>query len=211
MQSMKKILLSLLTLFSGLLSLQAAETDSHNNRLYFTVAETADITHVPIILHVENPSINITAVELYFTFPGGVVVASRQLNERALDSHKLTDGNTDNGYFVSIASEQNEAFANNSGSVCTFYCDFSSLADGDYAITASGVFAVGINNHKVTCYTVEDQTSHYTKHNGSLSGIDSIITDESNGLIQIYNTQGMKLREPQKGQINIINGKKVVL
>ena len=211
MQSMKKILLSLLTLFSGLLSLQAAETDSHNNRLYFTVTETADITHVPIILHVENPSINITAVELYFTFPGGVVVASRQLNERALDSHELTDGNTDNGYFVSIASEQNEAFANNSGSVCTFYCDFSSLADGDYAITASGVFAVGINNHKVTCYTVEDQTSHYTKHNGSLSGIDSIITDESNGLIQIYNTQGIKLREPQKGQINIINGKKVVL
>ena len=211
MQSMKKILLSLLTLFSGLLSLQAAETDSHNNRLYFTVAETADITHVPIILHVENPSINITAVELYFTFPSGVVVASRQLNERALDSHELTDGNTDNGYFVSIASEQNEAFANNSGSVCTFYCDFSSLADGDYAITASGVFAVGINNHKVTCYTVEDQTSHYTKHNGSLSGIDSIITDESNGLIQIYNTQGIKLREPQKGQINIINGKKVVL
>lgn len=211
MQSMKKILLSLLTLFSGLLSLQAAETDSHNNRLYFTVAETADITHVPIILHVENPSINITAVELYFTFPDGVVVASRQLNERALDSHELTDGNTDNGYFVSIASEQNEAFANNSGSVCTFYCDFSSLADGDYAITASGVFAVGINNHKVTCYTVEDQTSHYTKHNGSLSGIDSIITDESNGLIQIYNTQGIKLREPQKGQINIINGKKVVL
>lgn len=211
MQSMKKILLSLLTLFSGLLSLQAAETDSHNNRLYFTVAETADITHVPIILHVENPSINITAVELYFTFPGGVVVASRQLNERALDSHELTDGNTVNGYFVSIASEQNEAFANNSGSVCTFYCDFSSLADGDYAITASGVFAVGINNHKVTCYTVEDQTSHYTKHNGSLSGIDSIITDESNGLIQIYNTQGIKLREPQKGQINIINGKKVVL
>lgn len=211
MQSMKKILLSLLTLFSGLLSLQAAETDSHNNRLYFTVAETADITHVPIILHVENPSINITAVELYFTFPGGVVVASRQLNERALDSHELTDGNTDNGYFVSIASEQNEAFANNSGSVCTFYCDFSSLADGDYAITASGVFAVGINNHKVTCYTVEDQTSHYTKHNGSLSGNDSIIADESNGLIQIYNTQGIKLREPQKGQINIINGKKVVL
>ena len=211
MQSMKKILLSLLTLFSGLLSLQAAETDSHNNRLYFTVAETADITHVPIILHVENPSINITAVELYFTFPGGVVVASRQLNERALDSHELTDGNTDNGYFVSIASEQNEAFANNSGSVCTFYCDFSSLVDGDYAITASGVFAVGINNHKVTCYTVEDQTSHYTKHNGSLSGIDSIITDESNGLIQIYNTQGIKLREPQKGQINIVNGKKVVL
>lgn len=211
MQSMKKILLSLLTLFSGLLSLQAAETNSHNNRLYFTVAETADITHVPIILHVENPSINITAVELYFTFPDGVVVASRQLNERALDSHELTDGNTDNGYFVSIASEQNEAFANNSGSVCTFYCDFSSLADGDYAITASGAFAVGINNHKVTCYTVEDQTSHYTKHNGSLSGIDSIITDESNGLIQIYNTQGIKLREPQKGQINIINGKKVVL
>ena len=211
MQSMKKILLSLLTLFSGLLSLQAAETDSHNNRLYFTVAETADITHVPIILHVENPSINITAVELYFTFPGGVVVASRQLNERALDSHELTDGNTDNGYFVSIASEQSEAFANNSGSVCTFYCDFSSLADGDYAITASGVFAVGINNHKVTCYTVEDQTSHYTKHNGSLSGIDSIITDESNGLIQIYNTHGIMLREPQKGQINIINGKKVVL
>lgn len=211
MQSMKKILLSLLTLFSGLLSLQAAETDSHNNRLYFTVAETADITHVPIILHVENPSINITAVELYFTFPGGVVVASRQLNERALDSHELTDGNTDNGYFVSIASEQNEAFANNSGSVCTFYCDFSSLADGDYAITASGVFAVGIDDNEVTSYTVKDQTLHYTKHNGSLSGIDSIITDESNGLIQIYNTQGIKLREPQKGQINIINGKKVVL
>lgn len=208
---MKKILLSLLILLGGLLSLQAAETDTHNNRLYFTVAETADITHVPITVYLENPSINITAVELYFTFPGGVVVASRQLNERALDSHELTDGNTDNGYFVSIASEQNEAFANNSGSVCTFYCDFSALADGDYAITASGVFAVGVDDNEVTSYTVKDQTSHYTKHNGSLSGVDSIVTDESRGLIEIYNIQGIKILGPRKGQINIVNGKKVVL
>lgn len=95
--------------------------------------------------------------------------------------------------------------------MCTLYCDFSALADGDYAITASGVFVVGVNNHKITCYTVEGQTSHYTKHNGSLSGIDSIDTDESKGLIEIYNMQGIKLREPRKGQINIINGKKVAL
>lgn len=208
---MTKFLMSLLTLFGGLLSLQAAEADNHNNQLYFTVTETADITHVPISVHLENPTIDITAIELYLSLPSGVIVTSRQLNARATDSHELRDGNTENGYFVSIASEQIEAFVDNSGAVCTLYCDFSALADGDYAIAASGVFAVGVDNNNITCYTVLDQRANYTKHNGSLSGIDSIDADESKGLIEIYNMQGIKLREPRKGQINIINGKKVAL
>jgi hypothetical protein len=71
------------------------------------------------------------------------------------------------------------------------------------------MFAVGVDNESVTCYTTSDQDETMTKRDGTMTGVDAI--NESEGRLEIYDLQGVRLKEPQKGQINIINGKKVVL
>lgn len=110
-----------------------------------------------------------------------------------------------------MASEEVDAFVGTDGAVCTLICDFSALQDGDYSITASGMFAVGVNNEEVTSYTTSDQDEQITKRDDVVTGIETVDLETSNGCLEIYNLQGVRLKEPQKGQINIINGKKVVL
>ena len=191
--------------------MRADENSTHDNRLYFTIDNSTNLTRVPISLHLENPTVSITAVEMYFTLPAGVNIVSNQLGERVESTHQITEGDTSRGYFVSVASEEVDAFVGTDGVVCTLICDFSALQDGDYSISASGMFAVGVDNESVTCYTATDQDETMTKRDGTMTGVDAINVDESEGRLEIYNLQGVRLKEPQKGQINIINGKKVVL
>ena len=208
---MKKFFTSLMLALATIVPLQAVETDSHDNRLFFAVGESDDITQVPLLLHLENPSIGITAVEMYFSLPDGVTVVSSELTSRCATTHEVFDGETPRGYFVSVSSETIECFTENEGAVCTLLCDFSALNDGNYTISASGVFAVGVNGDEVTCYTAADQTDQYTKGDGTITGIETVTPDTSTGVLEIYNLQGIRLREPQKGTINIINGKKVIV
>lgn len=208
---MKKMFTSLLFAVAAIVPLQAVETDSHDNRLFFTVEESDDITQVPLMLHLENPSIGITAVEMYFSLPDGVTVNSSELTSRSNTTHDVFDGETPRGYFVSVSSETIKCFTDNEGVVCTLLCDFSTLSDGEYTISASGVFAVGVNGDVVTCYTAADQTDQYTKGDGTITGIETVISDASTGTLEIYNLQGIRLNEPQKGTNNIINGKKVLV
>ena len=208
---MKKILTMLLFASIVAMPLKAVEVGSHDNRLFFAVDECEDITRVPISLHLENPSIDITAIEMYLTLPEGVNVTSIESTTRSATNHEITTGDTPNGYFISIASENIEKFDNTEGAVCTLFCDFSPLADGDYTISSSGAFAVGVADEVVTCYTTANQEEQFTKSNNVVSGIESIVPNTSNGSLEIYNIQGIRLNEPQKGQINIINGKKVIL
>lgn len=206
---MKKVLLNLLLASVSIFALQAVETDEHNNRLYFTVGECDDLTQVPVLLHLENPTVAITAVEMYISFPEGVTVISSETDTRSAGTHEVIAGTTSSGYFVSVASEDVERFAGNEGAVCTLLCDFSTLADGDYTVTSSGVFAIGVEGDVVTSYTTQDQNEVFTKKDGILTGIDAVKADE--GKLVIYNLQGVRMKEPQKGQINIINGKKLIL
>ena len=191
--------------------MRADENSTHDNRLYFTIDNSTNLTRVPISLHLENPTVSITAVEMYFTLPAGVNIVSNQLGERVESTHQITEGDTSHGYFVSVASEAVDAFVGTDGTICTLICDFSKLQDGDYSISASGMFAVGVDNESVTCYTATDQDETMTKRDGTMTGVDAINVDESEGRLEIYDLQGVRLKEPQKGQINIINGKKVVL
>ncbi|MBQ1932376.1 MAG: hypothetical protein II360_02635 [Muribaculaceae bacterium] len=206
---MKKILTSLLLGLVAYMTISAAETDLHDNRLYIAVGKSDDLSQVPIDLHLENPTINITAIELYLTLPEGVYVGSVKPTSRSAANHVITAGDTPNGYFVSIASEKIKSFENTDGAVCTFYCDFSPLVDGDYTISTSGVFAIGVADDIVTCYTTDGQEEQFTKNEGLITEIDKI--EPNTGSLVIYNLQGFRLKEPQNGQINIINGKKVIL
>ena len=204
--------LSLLLLASAIVApIRADEISSHNNRLYFTVDNGVDIANVPISLNLENPTTSITAVEMYLSLPDGVSVKSTQLSDRVESTHEIVSGDTSEGYFVSVASDEVDAFVGTDGAVCTLICDFSGLQDGDYIISTSGVFAVGVSGETVTSYTAIDQDEQFTKQDDVLTGINAIGTDASDGRLEIYNIQGIRLKEPQKGQINIINGKKVVL
>ena len=209
---MKKFLSSLLlfTLIAWA-PIKAVESDTHDNRLYFAVGECDDITRVPISLHLENPSIDITAIEMYLSLPEGVNIASIEPTTRCATNHEITTGDTPNGYFISIASENIEKIENVEGAVCILYCDFSVLDDGDYLISSSGVFAVGVTDKVVTCYTTANQEEQYAKNSGPVSGIETITPNTLNDNHKIFNLQGISLKEPQKGQINIINGKKVIL
>ena len=206
---MKKGLILLLLALVAVSPLQAQESTSHDNRLYVTIGESEDISRVPVTLHLENPSIGITAVEMYLTLPEGAVITSSELGARSTGTHAITDGDTPRGYFVSVASEGVKNFAEISGEICTLMCDFSTLADGDYELKASGMFAVGVENDVITSYITADQTEVYTKNGDKLTGLDEVKAET--GVLEIYNLQGIRLAEPQPGQINIINGKKVIV
>lgn len=208
--NMKRIL-TILFVSIVAIPLHAIETEVHDNRLYISIDDCENISRVPISLHLENPTIDITAIEMYLTLPEGVSIESIESTSRCATNHEITAGNTPNGYFVSIASAEIENFDNVEGAVCTLFCDFSTLADGDYTISTSGVFTVGAANEVVTCYTTADQEEQFTKNNNIVTSIESIIPNTSNGRLEIYNIQGIRLEKPQKGQINIVNGKKVIL
>lgn len=207
---MKKVLLKILFVLIASMSVQAVDTATHDNRLYFTIGESSDLSRVPITLHLENPTIAITAVEMYLILPEGVTIDSGTLdNSRCVATHELVEGETQNGLFVSIVAPDLNSFSLTNGAICSWTCDMSSLADGNYSISATGMFAVRIASGEVVSYTTQDQNEVFTKKDGILTGIDAVKADE--GKLVIYNLQGVRLKEPQKGQINIINGKKVIL
>ena len=207
---MKKGLLLLMLAIAWLMPLRAEEVSSHDNRMYITIGESSSLSQVPISLHLENPSINITAVEMYLTLPEGATVSSSSLESRSIDTHIITDGDTPRGYFVSVASESVSGFAGTSGSVCTLMCDLSSLDDGEHTIGATGMFAVGVTNDVITCYTTADQSEIVTKSDDMVTGIEEVAPDNHTGVLEVYNLQGIRLTAPQPGQINIINGRKVI-
>ena len=155
---------------------------------------------VELSLHLVNPSTSLTAVELYLTLPEGATLSAGSRTTRATN-HTLTEGTTDKGHFVSLASAELATFTGTDGALCTWVCDLSQLAAGEYSILTTGLFAVGVGeDNTITAYTAEDQTT---------TGIAA--PSSSCGTLTIYNMQGQRLSAPQKGQVNIINGKKVLL
>ena len=207
---MKKLLISLFACIVAM-PLLATESESHDNRLYFDIGECDDLSLVPITLYLENPSINITAFEMYLSLPEETRITTIESTSRSKTNHEIIIGGTLNGLFVSVASENMEQFEGVDGAVCTIYCDFGGLANGSYTISSSGAFAVGVADDVVTCYTTANQEEEFTKSDNGISGIKSITPNASNGSLEIYNIQGIRMNKPQKGQINIINGKKVIL
>ena len=180
---------------------------THDNRLYLTVGEITD-NQVELSLHLENPTIALTAVELYATLPDGAALGTGSLTARAAQ-HTLTEGNTENGHFISIASSSLATFTGNDGALCTWVCDLSQVTEGEHDILTIGLFAVGVGEgNAITPYTAENQTLPIT-----ITGTSTSIAAPSSscGTLTIYNMQGQRLSAPQKGQVNIINGKKILL
>ena len=193
---------TLQTLFLALVALpMLAQAVEHDNRLYLTVGEVTENRQVELSLHLVNPSTSLTAVELYLTLPEGATLSAGSRTTRATN-HTLTEGTTDKGHFVSLASAELATFTGTDGVLCTWSVDLSSLATGDYDITASGLFAVGVGtDNAITAYTAEDQTL------GTTTGIAAPTSDT--GKLIIYDLSGRRVENPTKG-LHVVNGKKVL-
>ena len=195
---MKRTLQIILSLLVALPML----AQTHDNRLYLTVGEITD-NQVELSLHLANPTIALTAVELYVTLPDGATLSAGSPTARAAQ-HTLTEGTTDKGHFVSLASAELATFTGTDGVLCTWSVALSSLAAGDYDITASGLFAVGVGtDNAITAYTAEDQTL------GTTTGITAPTSDT--GKLVIYDLGGRRVNGVTEKGVYIINGKKTLL
>ena len=199
--------------FLLVLPLSAQET-LHDNRLYFTIGETNDLTKVPLMLHLDNPTTDITAVEAYITMPENIILADGVLCGRA-KNHELKEGNVSGAYFVSVASPSLFVVVEGNDVICTWLCDLSHLSGGEYTITAAGMFAVGVDDAGVTSYTVAEQSLTIEIENNT-TGVEKVESRNEKGEMgdekkEIYDLGGRSVKEITEKGIYIINGKKVKL
>ena len=205
----------LLFLFALLLSAQlSAQEATHNNRLYFTIGETKDLTKVPLMLYLDNSTIDITAVEAYIAMPENTLLGDGVLCGRA-KNHELMEGDVEGVRFVSIASPSLSVIENGNEIICTWLCDFSQLSDGEHTITATGMFAVGVNDAGVTSYTVAEQ-SLTIEIEENTTGVEKVESRNEKGEMgdekkEIYDLGGRSVKEITAKGIYIVNGKKTVL
>lgn len=206
--NMKKILLLLTLLFT--FTLNAQDNDTTAGSLYVKAGACEDITSVPLELYLTARDTGITALELYITLPSGLeTISEGTLNPVVCSAtHSITQGIVGQSLFVSIASPWLEAFTASDAPLCTWHCDLSSLADGEYTINVTGKFAVGTRNGEIQCYTSSDQEETVVI-NRIPTGVEKV--EIKNEKAEIYDLRGIRLSEPQRGAINIINGKKVKL
>lgn len=209
---MKKLIVSATAALMTILSVGATDVAEHNNRLYITVGEVSDLSQVPIELYLEHPNADITAMEVYLAIPEGAVLSKGNINSGICDAtHELVEGTTEKGWFVSITSPELKIFANGDAPLCSWTCDMSALEEGEYNIAAVDKFAVSADENGVYCYKADDQAESIIINNGTITGIDNIANDKTTGKLIIYNLKGERQSAPLPGQINIINGRKILV
>ena len=186
----------------------SAQDATHNNRLYFTIGETGDLTKVPLMLHLDNPTIYITAAEAYIALPENALLGNGVLYGRA-ENHELVEGDVEGVRFVSIASPSLSVIENGNEIICTWLCDFSQLSDGEHTITATGMFAVGVNDAGVTSYTVAEQ-SLTIEIESNTTAIEDMKEQRAESK-DIYDLGGRSVKEITAKGIYIVNGKKIKL
>lgn len=185
-----------------------AQDATHNNRLYITIGETGNLTKVPLMLHLDNPTIDITATEAYIALPEKALLGDGVLYGRA-ENHELVEGDVEGVRFVSIASPSLSVIENGNEIICTWLCDFSQLSDGEHTITATGMFAVGVNDAGVTSYTVAEQ-SLTIEIESNTTAIEDMKEQRAESK-DIYDLGGRSVKEITAKGIYIVNGKKIKL
>ena len=183
-----------------------AQDATHNNRLYITIGETGNLTKVPLMLHLDNPTIDITAAEAYIAMPENAILGDGVLYGRA-ENHELVEGDVEGVRFVSIASPSLSVIENGNEIICTWLCDFSQLSDGEHTITATGMFAVGVNDAGVTSYTVAEQ-SLTIEIESNTTAIEDMKEQRAESK-DIYDLGGRSVKEITAKGIYIVNGKKI--
>ena len=192
----------------------SAQDATHNNRLYITIGETGDLTKVPLMLYLDNPTIDITAAEAYIALPENAVLGNGVLYGRA-ENHELVEGDVEGVRFVSIASPSLSVIEYGNEIICTWLCDFSQLSGGEHTITATGMFAVAVDDAGVTSYTVAEQSLTIAIE-GNTTGVEKVESRNEKGEMgdekkEIYDLGGRSVKEITAKGIYIVNGKKIKL
>ena len=106
------------------------------------------------------------------------------------------------------------------GEVARILFNAAYLEDGEYTITCTGP-AAAANEQMIKYYDestdamkniegVADFTLKFSKQDGNISGVSRVVVDAENEKQEIYNIQGMKIRQTVPGRLYIVNGKKVI-
>ena len=196
-QTLRTILFALVAIMLPL-ALWAQEA----SRVYLSVGTLDNLSAVPLGLYLDAPTSGVTAVEVRLTLPEGATIPAGTLAEACAGTHALVEGTVEGRHFVSIASSELAALPAADVPVCTWLCDLSKLATGDYSILATGLFAVGVTDGTVTTYTTDDQHLDFT-----VTDI-SPLPAPSQGTLRVYTLGGQRLEAPQRGEVNIVNGVK---
>ena len=188
-----------------------------------SVGSTDNTAKIPVSLILTNPELEITAAEATIVAP--VDVKKFLYSE---DDEDFVYDNTDrwkkthaammaagtavhgaDGFFISIVSSKTQNFSGTDGAVCTVYFDGSELADGTYQVTMKDAIAVWSDKSNVTTYKNNNLTSTFTISGGKATGVNSIEAEKTANVKGIYTITGQEVSAPVKGQVYIIDGKKV--
>ncbi|MBQ6653589.1 MAG: hypothetical protein IJM81_09420 [Prevotella sp.] len=105
-----------------------------------------------------------------------------------------------------------------SGEVFRINYNTEYLADGEYTITIGGpnggeaklIYYDDEAESNVVIAESATYTVKFKKEDGKVSGVNRVVVDDENEKQEIYNVQGMKIRQTVPGRLYIVNGKKVI-
>lgn len=192
--------------------------------LSIRVGDSDDLSKVPVIISLSNPEETVTAVEVNLNAPVAPNKFGYDANEesyicdkssRCMNSHQPTlfAGTSAYGkdnFFISIVSTGSQNFKETEGEIARVYMDCSGLADGEYELTMLKSMAIWTDKQTTRQYKALDVVEKFTIADGKATAVSSIDAETgANAAKAIFTVDGKAVSAPQKGQIYIINGKKV--
>ncbi len=191
--------------------------------LTISVGSTTDLAKIPVSVILTNPEVEITAVEGCMFSPAGV--SSFLYDEDNEDFvYDTTDrwtrshGNTSfagtklhgfDWFFFSIVSNKSLNFKGNDGVIATFYFDGSKLGDGEYEIKLKDAISVWTDKRNTKTYDAKPMSSTFTISGGKATGVEGVEAENGAKAGSAITVDGKAASSLQKGQIYIIDGKKV--
>ena len=193
--------------------------------LTISVGSTTDLAKIPVSVILTNPEVEITAVEGCMFSPAGVNSFLRDADEEnfvydASDRWSSTHGNTSfagtklhgfDWFFFSIVSSKSSNFKGNDGVIATFYFDGSKLGDGEYEINLKDAISVWTDKRNTKTYDAKPMSSTFTISGGKATGVEGVEAENGVKAGSAITVDGKAASSLRKGQIYIIDGKKVKL
>jgi len=122
------------------------------------------------------------------------------------------------GKLICNWGNNSDAVTGTEGEVFRINYNTEYLADGEYTIKIGGpnggaaklIYYDEDAESNVTISETATYTVKFKKEDGKVSGVNRVVVDAENEKQEIYNIQGMKIRQTVPGRLYIVNGKKVI-
>lgn len=152
-----------------------------------------------------------------FSTPDATVWTSRANSSIANIAFGTADANN-MGKLICNWGNNSDPVSGTEGEVFRINYDTEYLADGEYTITIGGpnggeaklIYYDEETSSNVVIAESATYTVKFKKEDGKVSGVNRVVVDAENEKQEIYNIQGMKIRQTVPGRLYIVNGKKVI-